>query len=290
MGAAALSMIYRDFDQQELDMQYNAQATVGDILPFIEAYIAQSNDARVAGEFHDSLAFGPSAEETLDLFPAGENTPLIVFVHGGYWRMLSKNESSFMAPNFVDKGIAVAAVNYTLRPAATLDEIVTETRRSISWLYQNGADYGCDPDRIYIAGSSAGGHLAAMLVSGGWQENFCVPSDVIKGGMLLSGLFDLEPVALSYANEWMELDSEAAKRNSPVHFLPDQGCPLVISYGGSETLEFKRQSQDYAAKWQAAGFDVDCFEVTERNHFDIPLELAKPDSVLAQKMLDIISG
>ena len=89
-----------------------------------------------------------------------------------------------MAPNFVEKGIAVAAVNYTLRPDATLDEIVAETRRSISWLYQNGADYGCDPERIYIAGSSAGGHLAGMLASGGWQEDFSVPSDVIKGGML----------------------------------------------------------------------------------------------------------
>ena len=271
-------------------MQYNAQATAGDISPFVAAYKDQSAEARNALEYLDSLSFGPSAEETLDLFPASKNAPLLVFIHGGYWRMLSKNESSFMAPNFVEKGIAVAAVNYNLRPDATLDEIVAETRRSISWLYQNGADYGCDPERIYIAGSSAGGHLAGMLASGGWQEDFSVPSDVIKGGMLLSGLFDLEPVALSFVNEWMELDPEAAKRNSPCHFLPDQGCPLVISYGGSETPEFKRQSQDYAAKWQAAGFDADCFEVTERNHFDIPLELAKPDSVLTQKMVDIITG
>jgi arylformamidase len=283
-----MKKIYQNFDQRELDLQYNAQATVGDITPFVEAYERQSSAARSTLKCHESLTFGPSPEETLDLFPAQKNAPLFVFIHGGYWRMLSKNESSFMANNFVDNGVAVAAVNYTLRPKATLDQIVSEIRRSISWLYYNCQDYGYNPDSIYIAGSSAGGHLAGMLVSGGWQKEFSVPEDVIKGAMLLSGLYDLEPVALSFANEWMELDTADVNRNSPLHLLPNRGCPLIISYGGSETSEFKRQSNDYASKWQAAGFNADCFERTERNHFDIPLELAETGSVLAKKMLGLI--
>ena len=283
-----MATIYQNYTQQELDHQYNAQATVGDITPFIETYIQDSAAARAGLAYQDGLAYGPGPEETLDLFPAGKKAPLLVFIHGGYWRMLSKNESSFMAENMVDNGAAIAAVNYTLRPHATLDDIVAEVRRSISWLYHNGSDYDVDPERIYIAGSSAGGHLAGMVVSTGWHECFNLPSDVIKGGMLLSGLYDLEPVALSNANEWMELDPEAARRNSPVHFLPESGCPLIISYGGSETAEFKRQSEDYAGQWQAAGFELDCFELTERNHFDIPLELGIKGSVLSQKMLNLI--
>jgi arylformamidase len=280
--------IYRDFTREELDLQYNAQATVGDISPFIKAYDEQSVLAHRTLTYHEGLPFGPSPEETLDLFPAGKKAPLMVFVHGGYWRMLSKNESSFMAPNFVGQGVAVAAINYTLSPEATLDQIVVEVRRSIAWLYHNATEFGYDPDRIFISGSSAGGHLAGMVLNGGWQKEHDLPEDVIQGGMLLSGLFDLKPVALAYPNEWLSLDDIAAHRNSPLYFLPEQGCPVIISYGGSETTEFKRQSTDYAAKWQAAGFKTDCFETTERNHFDIPLELAKPDSVLTKKMLALI--
>ena len=127
-----MTLIYRSFDQQELDVQYNAQATVGDITPFISEYRDQSALSRNILEYHDSLAFGPGPEETLNLFPAGENTPLLIFIHGGYWRMLSKNESSFMAQNFIANGVAVAAVNYTLCPEATIDQIAGEIRRSIA--------------------------------------------------------------------------------------------------------------------------------------------------------------
>jgi arylformamidase len=283
-----MTLIYRSFDQQELDVQYNAQATVGDITPFISEYRDQSALSRNTLEYHDSLAFGPGPEETLNLFPAGENTPLLIFIHGGYWRMLSKNESSFMAQNFIANGVAVAAVNYTLCPEATIDQIVAEMRRSIAWLYHNCQEFDCDPDRIYISGSSAGSHLAGMMLNGGWHQSHRLPEDVLKGGMLLSGLYDLAPVALSFANEWLNLDLAAAERNSPIHFLPKNGCPIIVSYGGSETAEFKRQSKDYAKKWQAAGFVTEYFELTERNHFDIPLELSKPNSLLTEKMLRLI--
>ena len=285
-----MPFIYRDFDQQALDIQYNAQATVGDITPFVDEYRDQSAISRNTLEYHDSLAFGRGSEEILDLFPAGENAPLLIFIHGGYWRMLSKNESSFMAKNFVANGVAVAAVNYTLCPEATIDQIVAEMRRSIVWLYKNCRKFDCDPNHIYISGSSAGGHLASMMLCGGWHQRYGLPEDVLKGGMLLSGLYDLAPLALSFPNEWLKLDLAAAERNSPIHFLPKHGCPIVVSYGGSETEEFKRQSREYADQRQAAGFFVDCFELTERNHFDIPLELSKPDSCLTEKMLALIGG
>ena len=280
--------LYRDFDQDELNVQYNAQATVGDIKPFLTEYAALSSKAKSTLDCRENISFGSSSEETLDLFPAGEKAPLFIFIHGGYWRMLSKNESSFMAMNFVDHGIAVAAVNYTLRPHANLNQIVAEVRRSVAWLYDNSSFCKIDPDRIFVGGSSAGGHLAGMLVSGGWQKEHGLPEEVIKGGLLLSGLYDLEPVALSYANEWLNIDKAAAIRNSPVNFLPEKGCRLILSYGGSETAEFKRQSVSYAANWRAAGFTADCFELSHRNHFNIPLELCQKGSYLTQKTLDLI--
>ena len=283
-----MSPVYRTFDQEELDQQYNAQATVGDITPFIEMYAKGSEHARASMDYEDALSFGPSGEETLDLFPAGDDTPLFVFVHGGYWRALSKNESSFMAPCLAGHGIATAAINYTLRPYASMDEITAEVCRAMAWLYHNGRRYGCDPERMFVAGSSAGGHLGGMLVSGGWHAEFDVPENIIKGGVLLSGLYELEPVRLCYSNEWVGLDKDSALRNSPQHHLPDMGCPLILSYGGSETDEFKRQSEDYAAAWRAAGFEADCFEITERNHFDIPFELTDPGSVLMSKFLKMV--
>lgn len=283
-----MSLVYRTFDQETLDHQYNAQATVGDITPFIEMYAKGSEEARASLSCEKGLSFGPGPEETLDLFPAGDGAPLLAFVHGGYWRALSKNESSFMAPCLADQGIATAVVNYTLRPYATLDEITAEVRRATAWLYHNVRAYGCDPERMFVAGSSAGGHLAGMLVSRGWHAAFDVPEDVIKGGVLLSGLYDLEPIRLSYANEWVGLDETSARRNSPRHQLPDTGCALILSYGGSETDEFKRQSEDYAAAWRSAGFEADCFEVTERNHFDIPFELTDPASVLTSRLREMV--
>ena len=285
-----MSAIYRAFDQATLDHQYNAQATVGDISPFIEMYTEGSAAARRRLPFEEALSFGASSEETLDLFPAGDGAPLLVFIHGGYWRALSKNESSFMAPCMETYGIATAAVNYTLRPHATLDEIVAEVRRALAWLYKHSAAYGCDPERIFVAGSSAGGHLAGMLVSRGWHDAFGVPEKIVKGGVLLSGLYDLEPIQLCYANEWVGLDETSARRNSPLAYLPSVGCPLILSYGGSETNEFKRQSDDYAAAWRAAGFEADCFEISHRNNFDIPLELADPASVLTEKLFELIAA
>lgn len=284
-----MTLVYRDFDQATLDREYNARETVPDMDPFIADYISLSAAARDSLECHLDISFGPGAEETLDIFPAGPKAPVFVFIHGGYWRMLSKNESSFMAPNFVDHGIAVAAVNYTLRPHATLDEIVAEVRRCIAWLYHHGSDYGIDPNRIYVGGSSAGGHLTGTVVARGWQGDFDVPEDVVKGGVPLSGLMDMEPVQLCFVNDWLNADKEMASRNSPQNFIPDSGCPLVISYGGLETNEFKRQSEDFAAAWRAQGGEADCFESGPCNHFNIPLELCKKDSELTRKVFEMIN-
>jgi len=287
-----MTAIYREFDKDELDTQYKAAATVPNMQEFIDQYVSGSAEARAKVDHVADIKFGPGAEETLDLFPVPgvKDAPLFVFIHGGYWRMLSKNESSFMAPNLVSQGIAVAAVNYTLAPDADIDQIVAECRRSLKWLYENAAEHGIDPNRIYVGGSSAGGHLTGMMVAGGWQEELGLPADVVKGGLPMSGLLDMEPIVGCFVNEWMQMSMEDGLRNSPDRNLPEEGCPLIVAVGGDETDEFRRQSKDFAALWQTKGWPAEYLECANINHFNAPLELCKPDSEMTQKLIAMINN
>ena len=148
--------------------------------------------------------------------------------------------------------------------------------------------FEANPDRIFIGGTSAGGHITGMVLAGGWHDEFGVPADCVKGALALNGLYDLEPVRLSEPNEWAQLDKQAAYRNSPIHHLPEDGCPLIVSFGGSETAEFKRQSNIYAAAWRDRGWRCSEFEVSECNHFNIPQQLRDPATRLCQEMFSMI--
>ena len=286
-----MSNVYRSFDQQELDVQYRAAATVPNMQEFIDDYISLSSIARDTLDCISDLRFGPSDTETLDLFPVpdAKGVPLFIFIHGGYWRMLSKNESSFMAPNLVKNGIAVASINYTLVPPANIDQIVAECRRAIKWLYDNSVNYNIDRDRIFVGGSSAGGHLTGMMVAGGWQEEHDLPIDVVKGGLPISGLFDLEPIVKCFVNEWMQMSIEDGQRNSPVENLPEIGCPLIVAVGGDETNEFRRQSIDFSNLWQSRGWKANYLECRDLNHFNAPLELCKSNSQMTEELLAMIN-
>lgn len=281
---------WRGMDRERLDREYNARTTVPDITPFLERYAALSAEMRRALPCHLDVAYGPSEAEAMDIFPADPGAPVFVYIHGGYWRLLAKEDSAFMAGGFTAASTAVAALDYALAPAVTLDEIVRQVRAAIAWLWANGDEFGIDPHRIFVGGSSAGGHLVGMAVAGGWQERFGVPENVVKGGVALSGLFDVAPLRHCHVNDWLDLDAGADDRLSPIRNLPESGPPLIVSWGGSETAEFKRQSRDYAAAWQAAGFPVEAFEESARNHFDIVLDLADPESRLFARTRDMIAA
>ncbi|WP_459616828.1 alpha/beta hydrolase [Bordetella sp. 2513F-2] len=282
-----MSFLYRQYDQAALDIQYNARATVPDIQPLMQRYAEESRIARETLPCELDVAYGDHPDETLDIFPADARVatgpvPVFLYIHGGYWRMLSKNESSSMAPAFTRAGAVCVAVNYSLAPAATLDRIVEQNRRALAWVYRNIARYGGDPSRIHIGGSSAGGHLAGMLLAGGWKQAAGLPEDVVKGALLLSGLYDLTPLVHTHINAWMRMTPEDAVRNSPDRQLPATGCPVVVSYGDNETDEFKRQSDEFLRRWQALGHPGRHVRVPGLNHFDIVLELGKADSPLTR--------
>ena len=275
--------VYGDFTQAELDEALNARGTAPDFDEVLRRY--DEDSARVRARFKGRLgvAFGPSAEETLDIFPAERaGAPIQLFIHGGYWRILTRTENSFAAEALVPAGATVVVINYALAPHVSLDEIVRQCRAAIAWTWKNARSFGADPDRLFISGHSAGGHLVGMMLATDWERDFGAPADVVKGAAAVSGLYDLRPVSKSFVNEWLNLDEAAALRNSPLLNLPRHGCPLIVSYGERDTAEFRRQSDAYLAAWRAKGHPGVYVDMPGFHHFDVMNEIANPASALAR--------
>jgi|KBSMisStaDraftv2_1062788.scaffolds.fasta_scaffold08406_3 arylformamidase len=238
------------------------------------------------------LRYDEASGQGLDIVPAPGSglKPAFVFIHGGYWRMLSKDESVYMAPALNARGITLVAPDYSLAPATSLEEIVRQVRTAIVWLYRHGAEHGIDPERLFIGGHSAGGHLTGALVAGGWRQAFGLPENVIKGAMPVSGLFDLEPITRSFVNEWMGLDGTRSDALSPIFHLPPEPCRMVVAWGGAETQGFHDQSHAWLAAWRGAGFPAVELEVPGRHHFDIVLDWCDPDSAMTRALAAMVLG
>ena len=281
---------WRTWPQAELERQYDARATVPDIAIELQAYRDASTPMYDLTPCWRDVAYGSDPDETLDLFPvAGQpQAPLLVFIHGGYWRALHSQDSVFMAQQLTAQGIAVAAINYTLAPKATLAHIVAQCQRAVAWLLKDAASHGVAPQRTVLAGSSAGAHLAAMLLASEWQTTQGLLPQTVHGCVLLSGLYDLEPVQRCLPNTWLNLSVQEAQRLSPMQHLPHPTLPLYIAVAERDTDEFKRQSSDYAATCKAQGNPVTWHETPQRNHFDIVRDWMDPQSHLFQATLALL--
>lgn len=278
---------YGRFAPEELDRQYNARATVDDAGLFLADYARESAAARAAVAGQLGVPYGEHPDETIDVFPAAKpGSPIFFFIHGGYWRALSKDDSSFMAPAFVAAGATVVAVNYSLAPEASLDRIVEQCRRALAFVHREAARFNGDAARIHVSGSSAGGHLTGMMLAGGWHADFGVPPSVVHSASPISGIFDLRPLLHTHINAWAKLDEAAALRLSPEFHLPAQGGEIVVSCGAMETEEFVRQSHDYLAAWQARGFPGRFVAMPGTNHFDIIMSFRNPASPLTRAIFE----
>jgi arylformamidase len=237
-----------------------------------------------------SVPYGASEPERLDIFPAvtGGPSPIFVFLHGGYWRLLDSADSCFMAECLTRAGACVVAVNYALAPHVTLAEIVRQCRAAVAWVHKHAPEFGGDPARIHVSGSSAGGHLAALMLAPRWESEFGVPNDLVAGATLLSGLYDLEPVRLGHPNEWLKLGAADVAALSPLLRLPERAVPVIVSYAPSETDEFKRQSEGYMAAAMARGCPVRFVPMPETSHYDIVFGLADPKNPLARTVIEIM--
>ena len=269
--------IYLDYDQKELDDQYNQRVLVPDAEDYIAADRAESARVRAKLDCRIDVAYGPGEDQKLDLFPArAPGAPVAVYMHGGAWTRSDKAVEGFMAESFVAAGAAFASVNFSLCPKVGLDELVRQAREAVVWCRRNAGSFGGDAERLFIAGHSSGGHVGGMMVVTDWTAHG-LPRGPIKGALLCSGMYDLEPVRLSARNEYLELDEAAARRNSAIHHIPDDGCPLVIGYGGGEQREFRRQSRAFAAAWRARGLTVNEIDLPGVNHFALRRYFNDPD-------------
>jgi arylformamidase len=263
-----------DLDRER---EYSPSSCIGgDYRPFVRTYTHLSTEAvattQASGAQWNRLGFGNQPHQFIDLcVPVVTDglVPLMVFIHGGYWQELSSDDSLFAAAAFVGTGSAFAAINYTLSPAASIDDIVTECGDALKVLADRAAEFNIDTDRIVVCGSSAGAHLAAMI------------ADVIalRRLVLVSGIYWLEPLIGTSINEALALDIDAARRNSPGLLPIDRFPPTVVCWGEIETSEFKRQSREFADRLRGA-VPVETFEVPDRNHFDVILDLADTSSML----------
>jgi arylformamidase len=283
-------MIYRGMDQAALDAQYDLRAAVPRFPEHAASWVGRSEAARRAHECRLDIAYGDAPAETLDLFPAGPGAALVIFFHGGFWRAQDKRDFLYPAPAFLARGIAYASVNYTLAPAASIDEIVAESRRAVAFVARNAADLGIDPCRLFVAGHSAGGHLTAMLALTDWSALGLADAPMC-GGCAVSGVYDLEPIRLCYLNAVLGLDAAAAARNSPWRLLAASGRaapPLVVAVGGNETAEFRRQQDEFAGAWRQQGLKLTVVSQPGEDHFSIMDRFAEPTSKLFRAVADAI--
>ena len=269
----------------ELEREYSPSSMVEDLDGLIAKYRIESAAARsVVAPTTYSYGHGPA--QTLDVFSAGAGCPVHVFIHGGYWQDFSKDDSSFPGPGFVTAGITYIAVNYGLAPRYSLDEIVEQVRSAIVWIFRNQDQLGFGVGRLVVSGSSAGAHLAAMVALTDWRPRG-VPGVLIGGLVLLSGVYDLEPLISTYINDALGLDSAAARRNSPLRYVVELNHPVtaVVAWGEHETATFKSQSRAFALAWRRAGNPVVELEASGRNHFDIVHDLSAAASAVGAAAL-----
>ena len=264
----------------DLNEQYEIESRVEDPEGVQARYAAMSGAAAELPGARLDVAYGTDARQRLDVFaPLQGPAPALMFFHGGYWRAGSKESRRFPAAAWRERGVAWVPVGYRLAPEVTLDRIVADARAAVAWLHRNGLDVGCDPGRIHVAGNSAGGHLVGMLAADGWQEAAGVPRDVARSAVAVSGLFDLAPLWRTFVNEWLQLDSESAARNSPIRFPVRADLPVLLAWGDRESAAFRQQSLDYA---QRCGGRVRSMECSGADHFSVIGDFADPDSVLFQ--------
>jgi arylformamidase len=259
-GQADPHPVWRTYSVQQLALQYSPRSQVPDVGAVFEQWTRDGGAFRQTHRGLD-LAYGREAAARFDLYRPAEigRPPLCVFIHGGYWQAISKDQNAQFAAGLVHAGFAVANIDYNLCPETPLPQIVVQARGALNFLWREAANLGVDASRLHVVGHSAGAHLAAMLAAD-------PDAPPIASALLISGVFELKPLALLPMGPILGLaDAAVIRRNSPINFRPRPGCRVGIALGARESDEFKRQSTDLAGVWRTSPPLI----VADRNHFDI---------------------
>jgi arylformamidase len=268
--------IYRGMTRAELDRAYDNRGHVADSAACLARWAEDSAALYRTAEVDRDLQYGSAPRQRLDFFPArSDGQPTVLFIHGGYWQWCDKEDECFAARGPLAHDINVAVVEYTLCPEINLNGMVAEIHAAVDWLVPRLPEFRADPEQLIAVGSSAGAHLAAMLAGRG----------DVKGSLLISGLYELEPIRLGRLNDIIGMDRDMALHNSPILKLPGRAGPVCFAVGEHELPEMQRQTRDYCARWIAAklpGWDL---TIGGANHFTIMDEMADPDGQLTAAIL-----
>lgn len=272
-------------DPEWLERMYNNRARVPEHGEYFARWAAQSARVRSSRKSSINVPYGDGVNETLDVFPAKGargDSPVLVFIHGGYWRSLDKSEHSFVAPAFTEQGVTVVIPNYALCPGTpqapvTISHIASQMAQALAWTWRNIASHGGDPCRITVAGHSAGGHLAGMLLACDWKKvGADLPAQLVRNAFAVSGLFELEPLRRTPSfNASLQLTVQEVPRVSPAMWPAPEARPLFAVAGEQESEEFIRQNEAIAKAWGTGVVPV-CELAPGLNHFSIVDALADP--------------
>jgi len=277
--------VYRGFRQDQLEYQYNPRSSVPEYPELAKIRATQARKVRESAKSWLNIAYGASPRERLDIYaatnPAG---PVLIYIHGGYWRSGSKEDNCNFVPTFTERGATVALIEYDLCPNVTVTDIVRQTRSAIAWIYKNILRYGGDPAKLFISGHSAGGHLTAMALAHD-RGHTGLPHDLIKGAVATSGVDDLEMVMKISVQEQVRMTAEVAAKNNPLLHPPRVKCPLIVAVGAAEPEGWQRMSKDYFEFCQRSGMTVDYLVEPNANHYTMTEHLLDASRPLTQAMI-----
>ena len=280
-----MSELYKGFRPDEMEYQYNPRESVPEYPELAKVRAAQAKKVRETAKSWLNVPYGSSPRQMLDIYAADKpGGPVLVYIHGGYWRSGSKEDNCNFVPTFTTRGAMVVLVEYDLCPQVTVTDIVRQTRAAIAWVAKNIMRYSGDPSRIYVSGHSAGGHLTAMALAHDWTKEG-LPQDCIKGAVATSGVFDLDMVMKISVQEQVKLTPDTAKLNSPFLNPPKVKCPLVVAVGSAEPKGWQQMSEDYFNFCKQQGVKIDYLVVPGANHYTMSEKLLDESNPLTQAMI-----
>jgi arylformamidase len=269
---------WHQMDRQTLDDSYDNHKAIPESAAMFSVWTERSKIFRSTHPQYLDIPYGPLEREKIDYFSAGLNTPVVIFIHGGFWQQYSKNDFAFLAESYLRQGISVAMVDYPIAPQANMDQIVTSSENAVQFIGRHVSEWGGNPENVVLSGWSAGGHLAITSMNG----------MTIKAVIAVSGIFELEPLIGTFLNKNLQMDLETAKRNSPILHLPKDKTPIYLFVGDSELSEMRRQSYDFADKLKVNQYPVVLTNIPGKNHFTMLEQFEFPEGAVHSRIVSVL--